>query len=99
MHMAYLRLCKLKQKWLLVTPFMLKKKVFKVCETEKWGEPMFLPPSTPWASEPFQGRSPEQRSWLHNQIKPMIQVNWGKKNIKSKDFYYKILAFSTKESK
>lgn len=29
-QMAYLSLCKLKQKWLLVSPFMLKKKkVFK----------------------------------------------------------------------
>lgn len=54
MPIAYLSLCKLKQKWLLVTPFMFKKKtLFKAGETETWDESMFPPPpTTPWRKWP-----------------------------------------------
>ena len=54
MQMAYLSLCKLKQKWLQVTPFMSKKKkVIKAGENKKWEKTVSFLPPTPGRSQPL----------------------------------------------
>lgn len=79
-QMAYLSLCKLKQKWLLVSPFMLKKKSFQ----SKWrsgNKPVSPPlPSTPpiprwrWQPENPSREGHQNRDHDCNQMKPVIQI-------------------------